>query len=168
MLPNSAIHDAFGKLLFVALDLVAAYLVLVIIKHEKTLNQSDRALTKKTHLVALEFALLNPITLAISSRGNAESIMACLVLAFVFYLKKKAYIRAGLLYGLAIHFKIYPITYALVVLFHLVQLNKLRFNDLGSIRSRVLLNAGLYKFGLAALATLISLTLVFYKKLVLT
>lgn len=158
MLPNSAFHESLGKLIFIVFDLLAAYLVLLINRLDQQSPPSQR-----TNVVSLEFALFNPITVAISSRGNAESVMACLVLAFVYYLKRRAYVRAGLLYGLAIHFKIYPITYGLVVLFHLVQLRKLRF-DLASIKSRVFLNFGLYKFGLASVGTLFSLTFIFYQK----
>lgn len=157
MLPNSAFHESLGKLIFIVFDLLAAYLVLLI-------NRLDQqSPSQRTNVVSLEFALFNPITVAISSRGNAESVMACLVLAFVYYLKRRAYVRAGLLYGLAIHFKIYPITYGLVVLFHLVQLSKMRF-DLESFKSQVFLNCGLYKFGLASVGTLFSLTFIFYQK----
>lgn len=166
MLPNSALHESFGKLVFVALDLVAAYLVLVTnrLESQKQQLKEDPSSLSSSNSVALEFALLNPITLAISSRGNAESIMACLVLGFVYCLKKRAYTRAGLLYGLAIHFKIYPITYALVILLHLVRFDKLRFGDFDSIKSNVLFNVGLYKFGFASLFTLVSLTSIFYQK----
>lgn len=156
MLPNPAVHESFGKLVFIVFDLLAAYLVLLI-------NRLDSSSTQRADIVALEFALFNPITLAISSRGNAESVMACLVLSFIYFLKRRAFIPAGILYGLAIHFKIYPITYGLVVLFYLIRLDRIRFN-LESIKSRILLNFGLYKFGCASVSTLVSLTLLFYQK----
>lgn len=156
MLPNSAVHESFGKLFFIALDLLAGYLILII-------NRLDRITSSRDELVALVFALFNPITVAISSRGNAESIMACLVLAFIYYLKRHAYVQAGLIYGLAIHFKIYPITYALVILLHLIRFPQC-FTNLDSFKSRVLLNSGLYKFAISSFAILVSFTYLFYLK----
>ena len=61
--------------------------------------------------------LLNPLPITVSSRGNAESIMAVLVLATFYLLCLQRTIPAAILYGISVHFKIYPITYSLPLYF---------------------------------------------------
>ena len=60
--------------------------------------------------------LFNPLTITVSTRGNAESIMAVLVLSTLYFLIQKTSlnnIMAACVYALAVHMKIYPITYSL-------------------------------------------------------
>ena len=47
-----------------------------------------------------------------STRGSNDNIITLLVYATLYYLLKKEYVKAGLVYGLSVHFKIYPIIYA--------------------------------------------------------
>jgi len=59
--------------------------------------------------------LFNPLTATISTRGNAESVLALLVLTALSALQRvdgqRAAVRAGVLFGLAVHMKLYPIIY---------------------------------------------------------
>lgn len=73
-------------------------------------------LNGEEHLLSICLWFYNPITVVISSRGSAESIMSFLVLAFVYFFKLKRSFTAGCFYGLAIHFKIYPLAYGLLIL----------------------------------------------------
>lgn len=77
-----------------------------------------RGFSHQTGIKSIMLWLYNPITATVSSRGNAESIMAVLVLLSIkFLLKSKDNMKnlclAGFFYALSVHFKIYPITYAL-------------------------------------------------------
>jgi phosphatidylinositol glycan class M len=71
------------------------------------INRLNKA-EKSSELAALCFWFYNPITITIASRGNAESIMSFLVLAFILLLKNNYFLMSGLVYALSIHFKIYP------------------------------------------------------------
>mgnify|MGYP001810881061 CR=1 FL=1 len=71
---------------------------------------------REENLLPICLWFYNPITVVISSRGSAESIMSFLVLAFVYYFKLKRSFTSGIFYGLAIHFKIYPLAYGLLIL----------------------------------------------------
>ena len=162
--PNLLLFDSFGKLVFITLDMVCAFLILKI-------NGASASTNKDGNLQGICFWFYNPITIAISSRGNAESIMSTLVLAFIYYFKKESYFTAGALYALSIHFKIYPLAYGLVLLVvfvrsalvndhgHRVHLNATNvFRNLGGI----VLNPNLLKFLLAFLLVMVSSTVYFY------
>lgn len=66
--------------------------------------------------------LFNPLSVTVSTRGNAESLMAVLVLFTLFLLARGGYIGillSAVTYGLSVHMKIYPVTYALVLYLHI-------------------------------------------------
>ena len=70
-------------------------------------------------LTAAGLWLFNPLSCTVSVRGNAESVMSFLVLMCLKFLMDGQIIAAGLLYALSIHFKIYPVTYALAIYLYL-------------------------------------------------
>ena len=61
--------------------------------------------------------IFNPETVIISTRGSNDNIITFLVYVTVFFLLRRHYVIAGFLYGLSIHFKIYPIMYCFVFYF---------------------------------------------------
>lgn len=66
------------------------------------------------------FWIYNPMTVIISTRGNCDSIAGCLVLITIYLLqcKQKCFL-AGLVHGLAIHVRLYPIMYSLSLFMYL-------------------------------------------------
>lgn len=60
--------------------------------------------------------LLNPFVATISTRGSAESILAVIVLLTFYLLMTRRVISAAFVFGFSVHFKIYPILYALPIL----------------------------------------------------
>lgn len=105
--PNILLTPLYGKLLFVMFDVLTGYLIYKI-------NCSKGVSSKMTTVCAVCW-LLNPIPMTVSSRGNAESIMSFLVLLFIQLLQSHQVALAGIVYAIAVHFKVYPITYALPV-----------------------------------------------------
>jgi len=98
--------DSYGKILFSLFDILACYLIYLIVLLE---HGNDRVLARKcTYLW-----IFNPLPIVICSRGSSESIILCLVLAVLYLFLKKTYLLCGLVYGFAVHFKIYPATYCL-------------------------------------------------------
>lgn len=103
--PNISLHQAFGKVLFILFDVLTGYLLYKI--------QIHRGFQEKTAVFSACLWMFNPVAATVSSRGNAESIMAFLVLATLYSaLKGKALLTAVFL-AFAVHFKIFPVIYSL-------------------------------------------------------
>jgi phosphatidylinositol glycan class M len=101
MLPNIYIHAAFGKIVFCCADLLVGWILY---------RQGGRS--------ASMMWLFNPFVIGISTRGNAESIMCMLTLVILMALQENKLKTAAIFYGIAVHFKIYPIIHALPILLH--------------------------------------------------
>jgi phosphatidylinositol glycan class M len=107
MLPTtwSSTWFSFGKAMFAAADIVAGWLLVLV------LRSSDKMSTER----ALKFAsiwLLNPMVATISTRGSSEGLLGVMVIALVWAVMQKRVLLAGCLLGFSVHFKIYPFIYA--------------------------------------------------------
>jgi GPI mannosyltransferase 1 subunit M len=94
-----------GKVLFAVADIVAGYFVFIILKSTYRMP-AERA---------LKFAsiwLLNPMVATISTRGSSEGLLGVLAAALLWAVTQKHIKLAGVILGLAVHFKIYPFIYA--------------------------------------------------------
>ena len=109
LLPNVLLIDLWGKCLFCVFDLLSSLLIYAILLQDNT--------KEKTALLCVQLWLLNPLTMTVSSRGNAESLLATLVLLSLYCLRKRAswLVLGAVIYGLSVHMKIYPITYSLPI-----------------------------------------------------
>ncbi|KAM6324585.1 GPI mannosyltransferase 1 [Aegotheles albertisi] len=110
--PNAYLAEAFGKLLFVAGDLAAGLVAY------RALRRRGAAAGQACGCCAAAW-LLNPLPMAISSRGNAEALVALLVLATLYLLEGGSVGKAAACYGLAVHMRVYPVVYALPIALHL-------------------------------------------------
>ena len=104
---NTYLTPLFGKLVFILCDIGAGYLIHLILV--------QRGVTRERSWLCAYLWLFNPLVMTVSSRGNAESIMAMLVLATFYYIIKKEIIIAAVIYAISVHVKIYPATYILPI-----------------------------------------------------
>ncbi|KAI0839040.1 glycosyltransferase family 50 protein [Hypoxylon sp. FL0890] len=97
---------SFGKALFAAADLLAGYLIILVLRGPHMGMPADRACRYAS------IWLLNPMVATISTRGSSEGLLGVLVMALLWAVLEKRVALAGVLLGLGVHFKIYPFIYA--------------------------------------------------------
>ena len=68
-------------------------------------------------MLYVAFWIYNPVTVGMSTRCSNDNIITTLVFATLYYVLKKQYVTAGIIYGLSVHFKIYPIIYCIPLYF---------------------------------------------------
>ena len=113
--PNIVLSPLFGKLLFCALDVLAGWLLHANVARSLGAHHLYRHLPQESEFqarVSAFFWLYNPLVLVVSSRGNAESVAVCLVLAALHLFRERVFFLSGAFYGLAVHFRLYPAIYA--------------------------------------------------------
>jgi len=96
---------SFGKVLFAFNDIVAGWLIVLVLMNGKKMSMER----------ALKFAsiwLLNPMVATISTRGSSEGLLGVMVVALLWAITQRKIALAGVLLGLGVHFKIYPFIYA--------------------------------------------------------
>lgn len=158
--PNIWLSPLFGKLLFILLDCCTGFIIFKITSARKNVSN-------KQSLICASLWLFNPLPMTVSSRGNAESVMTCLVLLCLQCLLSGKTLLTGAVFSLAVHFKIYPITYALPIYLWLWDKNqgekKTLLKGFGGTMYRALYpNIDRVCFIASSASILISLTAVFY------
>ena len=103
---NNIIHPLAGKVVFCIFDILMGLVMW------KLVESQNRC--KKYTWAYVAFWLYNPVTITMSTRGSNDNIITLLVFLSIYFLLKKRYITAGIIYGFSVHFKIYPIIYSFV------------------------------------------------------
>ncbi|PSN40336.1 GPI mannosyltransferase 1 [Blattella germanica] len=107
LIPNLVLHPAWGKLLFSLVDICVALLI-------RCLALAQGSSPQTAVWCALVW-IYNPLAIVIATRGNADSISAMLVLLTLLLLEKRYILLAGIVHGLAIHVRLYPIAFSLAM-----------------------------------------------------
>jgi phosphatidylinositol glycan class M len=130
-LPNEFLHPAFGKVMFALCDLLVGYLLYHIFLQAMptTVSADPKPTNEQLPLAELDAAkrrravawvgglwLLNPMVANISTRGSAESVLGAMVVSTLFLVLSNHLDCAAVLFGLSVHFKVYPIIYGASIL----------------------------------------------------
>ncbi|RMZ53795.1 hypothetical protein APUTEX25_003934 [Auxenochlorella protothecoides] len=107
-LPNHLLHPSAAKVCFCAADLGAAWLMACLLERRRAPVAWVKA--------GLAVWLFSPFTAVISTRGSGEALVTCMLLGMLCLLDAGRPLLAGLCYGLAVHWRLYPIIYALPLL----------------------------------------------------
>ncbi|XP_018048028.1 PREDICTED: GPI mannosyltransferase 1-like isoform X1 [Atta colombica] len=140
--PNIILHKNFGKILFSVVDILIAILIKNIVTRQRC-NETMK------HYCALLW-LYNPLTLVISTRGNADSLAVLLVAFTLDLLQRDKIVLAGLLHGISVHFRLYPLMFSLPMFLSLCKGN------------RFLPNGDQWKLVLSCVFSIVTLTVTGY------
>ena len=55
----------------------------------------------------------NPFIFIMSTRGSNDNLISLILFIALYFFLQKKYIAAAIFYGLSVHFKVYPIIYAI-------------------------------------------------------
>jgi len=81
--------------------------------------------------------LFSPFTATISTRGNGEALVTCMMLGVLGLVESGRIVWAAVVYGLAVHWRVYPIIYSLSILLYLGSgCNKKQMGERGVRRKR--------------------------------
>lgn len=105
--PNLFLHPAWGKLLFSVVDICVALLIRFLV--------IEQGSTQRVASWCVMAWVYNPLSIVITTRGNADSISALFVLGTLLLLEKQHFLLAGVMHGLAIHIRLYPIAFSLAL-----------------------------------------------------
>ncbi|KAH0566039.1 GPI mannosyltransferase 1 [Trichoglossum hirsutum] len=105
---------SWGKAVFAAADIVAGWLMVLVLR-------SSTGVSEERALKLASVWLLNPMVATISTRGSSEGLLGVMVMALLWAVTQKKIRLAGILLGLAVHFKIYPFIYATSIVWWLDQ-----------------------------------------------
>lgn len=92
------------QVLFSLGDILVAWLLMTILRQQHA--------TEKQVSAALIAWLYNPFTFTISTRGSCDVLVVILLLWVLLCLHKGYATTAAVVYGFAVHFRVYPIIYA--------------------------------------------------------
>jgi len=105
---------SFGKGIFATADILTGWLLVMILR-----SQVGGNLSMEKSLKSASIWLLNPMVATISTRGSSEGLLGVMVISLLWAIINRHIKLAGVLLGLAVHFKIYPFIYAPAILLHL-------------------------------------------------
>lgn len=115
LVPNVTLFAEWGKVLFSICDMaIGSLLWSILVRHMHV--PRDQAV----RWVCGCF-LLNPFTVNISTRGNADALVVMCVVGALWLLLERRLALAGAVYGLAVHLKLYPVIHALPIGLWLLQ-----------------------------------------------
>ncbi|CDJ28441.1 uncharacterized protein EMH_0040890 [Eimeria mitis] len=139
-LPNLLGCPIFGKLLFCCVDMGVALLIeqglwkIYLQRQQQKQDQSfstgqcertggaassNAAYPLHTFLLPCCCWLFHPVVATVSARGNADSVPCLLVLLTVTAVRAQRLFLSAVLYGLAVHLKVYPVIYGVPILLYM-------------------------------------------------
>ncbi|XP_050680263.1 GPI mannosyltransferase 1 [Leptidea sinapis] len=112
VLPNVFLHINFGKILFCIFDILNAFAI------KKLVERQIDGRNLKVPTYCTLFWLYNPMSIAISTRGNADSVPCFFIILSLMFLQTDVinglckYAVSGFLLGVSIHLRLYPIVFS--------------------------------------------------------
>lgn len=116
--PNIFFQKNFGKILFSIFDILVTVAVKKLVEHHLSRTWKDKNEASKVALYCSFFWIYNPMSIGISTRGNADSITSFFVILSLLVLQTNIvlgfwkYVWSGILLGVSIHLRLYPLAFS--------------------------------------------------------
>ena len=146
------VPEYYGKLLWSLYDVIAAFLIHRAVAIAAAATPAGSKSSKQggswKPLVAACMWLFNPVSINISTRGNYEALVCVLVASCMCAVAARRVVPLALCLGLAVHLRVYPVIYALPLLFQIHY-----WSASGRGRHWLLLTGQQWLFGVLCFAT---------------
>lgn len=113
--PNILIHPFFGKIMFSFFDI----LISIACQQLVTRQLGSEGQNSKVPSYCAQLWIYNPMSIGISTRGNADSVPCFFIIMSLFILRTdlinnifRRYLVSGFFLGLSIHLRLYPIAFS--------------------------------------------------------
>ncbi|KAJ0170504.1 hypothetical protein K1T71_013875 [Dendrolimus kikuchii] len=113
MIPNIIIAKEFGKIMFSLFDILVTIAIKALVKKQIASSNAENLST-----FCSLFWLYNPLSIGISTRGNADSVPCFFIIISLLFLQTETvkgftkYIFSGIFLGIAIHLRLYPLAFS--------------------------------------------------------
>lgn len=163
MIPN-ILWKEFGKVLFCVFDVLITLALRTLVKRQLRMFKKSESIATHCSL----FWLYNPMSIAISSRGNADSVPCFFIILSLLFLQTDVvrssakYILSGVCLGVAIHLRLYPLAFSFPMYLSLGKFEKGRVTFKEVLYYIILPNKRQLFLALSCVTTLVSLTSCMY------
>ncbi|KPJ04848.1 GPI mannosyltransferase 1 [Papilio xuthus] len=159
LIPNIMLHKDFGKILFSVFDILLTIILKTLVENQLKSKEGGRISNYCSY-----FWLYNPLSIAISTRGNGDSVSCFFIILSIFFLqtdKVKSlikYVLSGILLGISIHLRIYPLAFSFPMYLSLCEYKINRNTDLKTGFLALLPNKKQSLIALSCISTLVIMT----------
>ncbi|XP_013178525.1 PREDICTED: GPI mannosyltransferase 1 [Papilio xuthus] len=159
LIPNIMLHKDFGKILFSVFDILLTIILKTLVENQLKSKEGGRISNYCSY-----FWLYNPLSIAISTRGNGDSVSCFFIILSIFFLqtdKVKSlikYVLSGILLGISIHLRIYPLAFSFPMYLSLCEYKINRNTDLKTGFLALLPNKKQSLLALSCISTLVIMT----------
>lgn len=135
MVPNIKYNYQIGKVIFSLFDSLIVYMIYLILEESNMISntansqnssQDDQSFVREpvssgsTSSASSWLWALNPVSINICTRGSSDAISNLGILLYIHLIHKDYVFVSGILFGVLIYWRLYPIIYLPAVLAHLV------------------------------------------------
>ncbi|XP_045780905.1 GPI mannosyltransferase 1 [Maniola jurtina] len=165
LLPNVFYSRTFGKQLFCLFDVLVAIALKILVERQLKSKENASNIAKYCSL----FWIYNPMSIVISSRGNADSVPCFFVILSILFLQTdivkgfSKYILSGIFLGFSIHLRLYPLALSFPMYLSLGEYKINRNTKLVSGILSLMPNRKQLLLTFSCILTLFSLTYAMYK-----
>lgn len=165
LVPNIFLFNEFGKVLFTVFDILITLALKTLVEYQLGWKNKEKTSVISTYCAL--FWLYNPMSVAISTRGNADSVPCFFIILSIFFLQTDViksilqYVLSGFLLGISIHLRLYPLFFSFPMYLSLGT-RKIRRVTFKEVLLYLLPNTNQLTLALSCIITLASLTLGMY------